>query len=151
MVGIILWHSLRSSLICPLLPWSCLVSCFRPSSLVRSNELQEVTDRKWTTSFKKVFFLESEVSSCGLTEADYTCYLCQRKGPCAVFELVLYRSQLCELREVWKRLQPADDLLKLLLIFYDEELQQTEHLQERQSNRSNQCRFFFPSASPVCM
>lgn len=57
-------------------------------------------------------------------------YLGQGESPRAIFELVLYGSQLRQLREVGKRLQLADDLVQLLLIFYDEELQQTDHLQE---------------------
>ncbi len=50
---IILWHSLSSSLICPLWSCSCLVSCFSPSSLVSGKESQDVTDRKWVISFKR--------------------------------------------------------------------------------------------------
>lgn len=92
-----------------------------------------MTDRKWTTSCEKQASLNAFAA---VVEAGPAYlrgpgpYLGQRKAPCVVFELVLNRSQLCELREVWKRLQLADDLLQLLLIFYDEELQQTEHLQE---------------------
>lgn len=54
--SVILWDCPRSSLICPLLSWSCRLSCFRPSSLVSRTESQEVTDRKWTTSWKSRSF-----------------------------------------------------------------------------------------------
>lgn len=54
--SVVLWDSLRSSPICPLLSWSCRLSCFRPSSLVSRTESQEVTDRKWTTSWKSRCF-----------------------------------------------------------------------------------------------
>lgn len=56
-------------------------------------------------------------------------YLSQRKGPSGIFELVLYRSQLSEFREIRKRLQLADGSFQLLLIFYHKKLQQTEHLE----------------------
>lgn len=61
-------------------------------------------------------------------------HLSQREGAAVVFERVLNRSQLSELREVGERLQSADGCFQLLLIFYDEELQQTEHLEKLQKN-----------------
>lgn len=73
--------------------------------------------------------------------------LAQREAPCVVLELVLDRSQLRELWEVWKGLQPADDLLQLLLLLNDEEVQQTEHLQQSHNTESTQTPII-PSALP---
>lgn len=57
-------------------------------------------------------------------------HLSQREGAGVIFERVLNGSQLSKLREVGERLQSADGCFQLLLIFYDEELQQTEHLEK---------------------
>lgn len=96
-----------------------------------------MTDRKCITSFGKQagggVFVIALPAVVGLRRQDHACEcnpnLSQRKAPCVIFERVLYRSQLCELREVRKRLQLVDDLFQLLLIFDDEEPQQAEHLQ----------------------
>lgn len=153
--GIIPTHSLSSSLICPLLSCSCLVSSFRPSSLVRGKDSQGVTDRKWTISFKIDTHREcrSEIPFRTVHFHWYTrfsgksrlhmhhekmtthgClfghYLSQCKVPWIIFKRVPYGSQLSELGEVRKRLQPADGSFQFLLIFYDEKLQQAEHLQD---------------------
>lgn len=56
------------------------------------------------------------------------CYLSEREGPAAVFELVLHGSQLSEFGEVGEGLQPPDGFAELLLVFHDEKLQQTQHL-----------------------
>lgn len=58
----------------------------------------------------------------------HRCHLSERERPTAVFELVLNRSQLSELGEVGEGLQPPDGFAELLLVFHDEKLQQTQHL-----------------------
>lgn len=70
------------------------------------------------------------------------CYLSECELATAVFELVLHGSQLTEFRKVGEGLQLPDGVAELLLVFHNEKVQQTQHLDKHRETRWKKLHHF---------